>query len=245
MSVITSRLYKYRPFNTNTLQLLTRSNAYYANPRSFNDPFDCAPTIDVDIDVTSLEQLCCQMIKQTSSEAAAKCKINEFRYLSEDREKFETDTQAETALTGLLSRQIQDMVNAEMGGKGVLSLSARWQSLLMWSHYADEHRGICIEYDTTCFNHSGIEAVNYRAFRGIKASILARWKLDGCSVAYKTVHAAYFLTKSREWRYEAEWRDIHASSGVTESGLKVSAIYFGHRCHDAVAAVNPSGPFHR
>lgn len=39
-------------------------------------------------------------------------------------------------------------LDSELGNEGVLTLSATWKSGLMWSHYADEHRGICIEYDT-------------------------------------------------------------------------------------------------
>ena len=31
---------------------------------------------------------------------------------------------------------------------GVCALGERADSILMWSHYADEHAGICIEFDT-------------------------------------------------------------------------------------------------
>ena len=40
-----SRLYKYQTFNVNLLRLITDAEAYYSDPRQFNDPLDCNPTI--------------------------------------------------------------------------------------------------------------------------------------------------------------------------------------------------------
>ena len=51
------KLYKYYPFNTQTQRLLTHSQLYYASPKKFNDPLDCRPNIDVDVDVKEIENL--------------------------------------------------------------------------------------------------------------------------------------------------------------------------------------------
>ena len=51
------KLYKYRSFNSYTLRLLCEDEVYYANPRSFNDPLDCNPTIQNDLDINSLKNL--------------------------------------------------------------------------------------------------------------------------------------------------------------------------------------------
>jgi hypothetical protein len=104
----------------------------------------------------------------------------------------------------------------------------------MWSHYADEHRGICLEYDTTQIPHPAIGPVDYRSPRSVKASDLIEWKINASSEAERRVHNRYFFAKSPQWRYEKEWRDISKSSGVASTRFPVTAIYFGLRCDEAV-----------
>jgi len=31
---------------------------------------------------------------------------------------------------------------------GIIALSSRWDSILMWSHYANNHKGYCIGFDS-------------------------------------------------------------------------------------------------
>ncbi len=104
----------------------------------------------------------------------------------------------------------------------------------MWSHYADEHRGICLEYDTTQIAHPAIAPVDYRSPRSVKASDLIEWKINASSKAEQRVHNTYFFAKSPQWRYEKEWRDINEFSGVASTRFPVTAIYFGFRCDPAV-----------
>ena len=52
--------------------------------------------------------------------------------------------------------------------------------------------------------------------------------------AKERVFKTYFYTKSREWRYEKEWRDRREKSGVTEVPFRTTAILFGYRCNSTV-----------
>lgn len=117
---------------------------------------------------------------------------------------------------------------------GELSLSERWDSPLMWSHYADDHRGVCIEFDTAELPHPNLKPVNYRAPRSVRASNLFEWKIQGSAQAEQRVFDTYFLAKAGPWRYEKEWREISPASGVTESGFRVTGIHFGLQCDAAV-----------
>ncbi len=230
------RLYKYRSFNTHSLRLLTEAEIYYSDPRAFNDPLDCKPTIKVDVDRASLERLCYRLLRDTGAnkEEAASI-IHHLRYMSTEHGDYETDADVENYLKEqLLAVEIKRIVDVEMKRKGVLSLSETWKSPLMWSHYADEHRGICLEYDTTQIPHPGIAAVDYRSPRSVKASDLVKWKLQASSEAEQRVHKTYFFAKSPEWHYEKEWRDIRQSIGVTATSFPITAIYFGLRCDPAV-----------
>jgi hypothetical protein len=229
------RLYKYRSFNVYSLRLLSQAEIYYSDPRKFNDPLDCKPTIKVDVDRAALERLCYKMLrtsglnKEESTET-----INDLRNSSTEHEDCETDLDAAEYYEASLATEIKSLFDAEMGRKGVFSLSETWRSPLMWSHYADEHRGICLEYDTTEIPHPDLAAVNYRSPRSIKASDLIECKMQASSEAERRVHNTYFFSKSPQWQYEKEWRDIRNSSGVAATRFPITAIYFGLRCDQAV-----------
>jgi hypothetical protein len=78
--MVPKRLYKYRSFNVNSLRSLTEAETYYSNPRAFNDPLDCDPPIEVDVDRASLEHLCYKMLLDTGiTKEAAEERINHWR----------------------------------------------------------------------------------------------------------------------------------------------------------------------
>ncbi|WP_445358534.1 DUF2971 domain-containing protein [Microbulbifer sp. ANSA005] len=95
---------------------------------------------------------------------------------------------------------------------GILCLTARNDNLLMWSHYANEHQGIVLEFD-----------MEHKFFKqdipmSRKNSSLCRHKGKPWKVQYRTdrhesastMESAYdrFFVKSTDWRYEEEYRMI-------------------------------------
>ncbi|WP_429094262.1 DUF2971 domain-containing protein [Aeromonas veronii] len=87
---------------------------------------------------------------------------------------------------------------------GIISFTESYNNLLMWSHYADEHKGIVIEFDyhvlKTHFNKilsvsNSIERVLYNRERH---EVLP----------YTTLPKRNLLTKSDDWIYEKEHRVI-------------------------------------
>lgn len=231
---MSGKLYKYRPFGVNSLRAITEAEVFYARPTSFNDPLDCDPTIDMDIDRVHLERLLYRMLLQRKSDEEARQDIGYLRYMSSEYGDYRTEPDVENYLKRMVTNDIKRELDREMGDKGVLSLSATWQSGLMWSHYADEHRGICIEYDTRDQVHTRLKKVDYKGQRAIKASELFRWKVKEDTEAEQRVLKTYFYTKSGEWRYEREWRDVSDGNGVNDVPFRMTAILFGQRCNSAV-----------
>src|SRR3954463_5386229 len=92
------KLYKYRPFNVFYLRLLTHGEISYSDPRLFNDPLDCDPTIEVDISRSALEHLCYAFLRKVKGDEEAKADINNFRYLSSEHGDYETDPSVEDYL---------------------------------------------------------------------------------------------------------------------------------------------------
>lgn len=232
------KLYKYRRFNVQTLRLITEAEIFYAQPRTFNDLMDCDPTIEVDVDREALEKLLFRQLAMRRNQQEAGDMILHLRHLADQYRYEDGKADLEDYLIGLLAGEVKDELDAELGQCGVLSLSASWSSALLWSHYADEHRGICIEYETGDHDHPHLAKVDYRAPRAVKASDLLRWKLKDDTRAADKVRRTYFYAKSREWQYEREWRDIQADSGVKGVPFQMTGILFGMRCDlSAIKAV--------
>ena len=228
------KLYKYRPFDVFFLRILTHAEVSYSDPRKFNDPLDCDPTIEVDIELNDLEHLCYEFLRSTLTDDEAKAEIKNYRYRSSEHGDFRSDPSVEAYLKSLLAERIRERLKQELGSQGVLSLSARWDSSLMWSHYADNHKGICIEFDATALSHPNLGAVDYLAPRRIRASDLFDWKKRLSGDAGQRVRNTYFFSKANPWRYEKEWRELAERSGVRESSFAVTAIHFGLKCDGAV-----------
>jgi len=88
---------------------------------------------------------------------------------------------------------------------GIFSLTEDPAHMLMWSHYASQHRGIVVEFDEThaWFHQKKTPADDLRHLvqvSYVKNPHPRTWKaLDGIALLY---------TKHAEWDYEREWRII-------------------------------------
>ncbi|ASJ22779.1 hypothetical protein BHAMNSH16_06275 [Brachyspira hampsonii] len=112
----------------------------------------------------------------------------------------------------------------------------------MWSHYADKHQGICIEYDITSIHNREnliLKKVNYEAslttnninyytdtmgklFNNVKTS-------DNRNIDYII---DTFTVKSKEWEYEDEYRILfYDEENKNPNGrsidLQIKSICFG------------------
>lgn len=47
----------------------------------------------------------------------------------------------------LLNQAFQNLIDMKDNKLGILSLSKSYHDELLWAHYADSHKGFCIEYD--------------------------------------------------------------------------------------------------
>lgn len=228
------RLYKYRAFNVNTLRLLSEAEVYYADPTSFNDPLDSRPTIQIDADRIALENLLYQMLARSVSKEYAQKEIGNHRYMSSEYGDYKTDPDTAAYYMRLLASNVKGLLYKELGTRGVLSLAERWDCPLMWSHYADEHRGLCIEYDMTDNACKDLHPVDYRMPRSIKVSDLIDWKIHRSTSAEQTIMKAFFFAKAPSWRYEREWREVVHPFGSKSAPAHVSSIHFGLRCDSSV-----------
>ena len=118
--------------------------------------------------------------------------------------------------------------------RGIACLAESPTDLLMWSHYANGHRGFCMEFDTTVDPFAIAEPVIYS--ERFPMLNLARALLsEGDATEFSAVLDAMLLTKAKCWEYEREWRILNAAQnfarGYPAESLK--AVYCGAAMSDA------------
>ena len=225
-----TKLYKYCPIGVYSLRAISEAEVHHTSPRLFNDPLDCNPTIQIDISDSQLVALVKTMMGPwTTDEQIAKWLQSLAPSWDPDEGDWPVEMQKDYLRTQIVGR-IKGLLTQEFGQKGVLSLCGQWNEPLLWSHYADQHKGICIEYDTSKWPVRTLGPVNYSAPRSIRTIDLYRWKVDGHEPARQRVYDTYFFAKAREWEYEREWRDINDRAGVNVLHFDITAIHFGLRC---------------
>jgi len=90
--------------------------------------------------------------------------------------------------------------------------SERWDSLLMWAHYADSHKGVCLQFKD---DSDPKKLPAGCLFKKVRYSTHYP-KLDAARVS--EFEETLLLTKSTDWMYEEEWRFV-APAGSESKGF--------------------------
>lgn len=124
---------------------------------------------------------------------------------------------------------------------GALCLTETFDNLLMWSHYAKNHKGIVIGFDIDKFPKQPIEAQpiiyaeNYPTSDIVETTseFIGRNTIKIDNPLDDTFIRCNYFTKSVAWSYEKEWR-ILASAKINEenhvlqlSGDSFHSLYIG------------------
>ncbi len=250
-------LYKYLRFDDKILNSLAQNLVRYTDPKKFNDPIDCDPSIEVDSDKNSLEDLCALMLQELGKPyriTIARGNIipvgtahdHEYQVYKSDFKPH--GPPALDYYTWSLAKVIKECLMKIMRHYGVLSLARDWNCPLMWSHYADQHQGICVAYniETTAPGKDDLmRKVEYNRPPSVKTSDLFRWITDKTQENEISLVVPLFFVKAPHWAYENEWRTIRwvtddhipdSSPRVTQFQGTIKEILFGVRCPPEVQA---------
>jgi hypothetical protein len=223
--------------------VLTHRRIRFTNPVDFNDPFELAPSIEGAVDGRATERLLREPFETFANDPTvgrehySKALAPLSAALGVDAaELFPFEEQVNAmmpelpamfrAIVGQLNTGIADTFYSELRSRigrsvGILSLSEVPDSLLMWAHYAAEHRGFAIGFDTTheFFNRTlhpsdparSLRPVEYVTDRPRRAILT-----DPVDEGRFLVELArdFFLVKSPDWSYEREWRMLLPSSAA-------------------------------
>lgn len=214
-SQFVGNIYRYQPYSGEYIEyvndLILSNRIYYSCPLRFNDPFDCK-MYGIKFSEESIERFMQERMKLQMQHMemilplgmrspSAEQKVALLNVTIEQR-RGKTIAECAQVIQGL-----HELVENEIG---VLCLSSDPLNILMYSHYADKHQGVCLEFTLEQNNIFKPEQVRYvEAFPDLEFGLS-----DG--INYELA-VALVSTKSTDWSYEKEYRSLKAGcAGVME-----------------------------
>jgi hypothetical protein len=191
------KLYHYDKFVEEHLRdLLSNQRIHLSNPVGFNDPWDCHVCFDMR---RSVDPLYRRYLADSFS------KQRDLRIPAHEVERIDRDLrESEPFFIEMIQQRLSRLVRREViSGWRLYCLTPYPDNSLMWSHYADRHKGICLEFDAKQMQSLHVHTVSYdESPPGMDPLALLSGNVSPENVA------RIFLTKSRDWSYESEYRLI-------------------------------------
>jgi Protein of unknown function (DUF2971) len=214
MSTIPASIFKY--VTPARVDIITNERIAFTPPERFNDLLDARPQVVPPMNRTFLRRLEKEaqraFIESLPPEQRPNTKKERKRFLKRHtsggidhikRQAVELARKWEQELQGTLSKHF-----------GVACFSEVMDEHLMWAHYADQHRGLLIEFDTgsSSFQHLGLlSQVEYLPTRPV----------------YDPAKGAkgFWRQKTNNWSYEREWRIQRELCNCEQVKVQDSTIY--------------------
>lgn len=199
-------LYKYADWDKDYhKKLITSPEIYFSSPADFNDPYDC--TVKPRYDLWSKEdwvEFYFNGFKKEYSDRKEEDLLNAANEFYIHIHEFEVNHENE--LNRITNSQNSHFTN----NIGIFSLSEMKDNLLMWSHYANSHRGVCIGYNANLLKNHVIKTISptdkiIRIFK-CKYNSIHPEKKASTEIGNPIDYFNRLEIKYIGWEYEQEWR---------------------------------------
>ena len=239
-------LYRYCKLDAEgyVLSMLRHGTVTLSNPKIFNDPFDALLYVDREKVLKEQQRYPPErIIEEVNAIRGGKSPNPELDVVIQKFFKYMASLPEADVRKALMCGSLQMEKNTSLlidntiaylrGRIRIACFSERYDSPLMWAHYADSGRGICVEYDVpltsepSCFVHGlssergcflSMFPVIYTDERYDATHIAEDFILLSLAIAMreeKNCDSSKYdllknlkisLYKSRDWEYEREWR---------------------------------------
>lgn len=190
-------IYKYRSWENDLHKnILLKGEVYMSAPKDFNDPFDCRITTNHYLIDTP----------EKKKEYVDKGIEKYLEWLKENKRdiEFERKQHLERLQDIETYQREHEKLESSQWDKymGILSLSGRWDSILMWSHYGDFHKGFCIGFNEEKLRTSGLFG------KGGRVRYSEDFPVINPLVEQNIMEKSFYQTHSKamDWQYEEEYR---------------------------------------
>lgn len=190
--VASTSLYKY--VDIAGLKRILQGSIRFTQPSAFNDPFELLPEVVVPNDAGE-KQLSFSFDVRAQRRQPPPGALNEVP----------DGCQASDAMSRDIVQQFNSLI-------GILCLSRVSDSLLMWSHYADQYAGAVVEFDGSHEFFDGQIDVEYRPLRPMR-------DVGAYISPPEPIPVAELCAKSEQWKYEQEVRIIRSLADCEKKGI--------------------------
>lgn len=216
-------LYKFHRINEYLDTLIKNNCFWFSKPTEFNDPFDMQFSGNLKSTLEDSEMMQ-NIIKQNIQ--------SEYQNINE-KDLSELVSQSLTLID--VDKTINEVLALTFLRFGICCFTESVDNLLMWSHYTDSHKGVCLEFD---------EDILIK----LEKSWLFKMKYSNdFPIVNQTHDLEKALTKSKCWEYENEFRILsHKQGVVTFPKEALKSIIFGAKSDESeinriIKIVNQSG----
>ncbi len=208
------------------------NETFFRNPNTFNDPFDCAQSISIpDVDNLSLSDeddlrwwfsLCMQEKHDLQQSHASSVEIRREADLGISKGNHKASEWLDS-----ITISLPESVKESAASMAVACFSADPECILMWSHYADRHRGVVLIFNRDALLEDDGQdrlfpvtySTGFPTLNEFRVALTTEGPLGVCKL--------FYCRKPRCWRYEREWRlfvsiseeDKNPSDGKSQEGV--------------------------
>jgi hypothetical protein len=214
-------LYKYRSYEKDssakqrTIGILKKKELFFSGIEAFNDPFDGRVHLRYDGKINEIKSAQVRVQYAMKLTKDKKEGITMLQALNLIDERFTQKYIEEETFNKERLKRVQKLHNR----KGVLALSSKNDNILMWSHYSNNHYGVCFGFECTDGIYNNHKKVRYQTHY----DDIWSWLHTDDEIVDRIL-----FSKSIDWQYEDEYRIIKSEIGcekIPENSLK--EIIFG------------------
>ena len=204
-------------------RIFTDNELYFSSVNDFNDPFDCQFQVKFVGSDDDKPKFIDDLLKKQAPHLPSEERLS----IARENSKFLSDPDIANAMRNRARHAIEEW--------GICCLSVVRDNILMWSHYAKEHYGFCLEFS----NELQVVPMVYQKDEGQKAP----FPVMPLRVMYSEKYPVFnplslddsvnqtLLRKANQWEYEREWRMVcpRTTGSYTFKPHCLTGVIFGCR----------------
>ena len=200
-------VYKYHKINQYLFDLIDTNCLWFSHQNELNDPYDCKYALSDQVLLQLLNTSSMSVLEDLQKTNPTFCGISQESFFENMLPRLKSDEW----MNGLYN-----LMYGKMLGWSVCSFTAKPMNELMWAHYAEMHKGVCLKFNLSLTPELN-EKLNQVRYTNNFPVINSMEDLPNA-----------LLTKRNAWSYEDEWRiltNVRGAKPFIKASLE--AIYFG------------------
>ena len=236
----TKTLYRYRPITPYLFQEITSDRFHFSKSKELDDPFDLYPivfdstnnTSHLDCLRTSLKIQAITKNKEINIDKKYSGLIAELKAVAVSRDEFRevNGMNEEQFFRHLVFGEAAINLKELIQKCGIVCFSKTFDNYMMWSSYAESHKGVCIEYQLeSSLSETSLYSVDYVKSLDLNLVFLNQIlsDLESTKTLSRESLSHLFCRKLDLWEPQNEWRLVHFDNPSREVPSNIKKIFFG------------------